>query len=402
MLLSSSLKMRWLTKMLPRVSRADQSTAKPLSPMRDLIETAETIFTGATPTLRQIGMLRRKLIKCSLADLGYTQDSLKSSMLKPHEWHELHLNSLPPHVIPVHSTSRYHVVAFVLPLHSCLELHDHIGMLVLSSLMLGCAHLTAYHLIKPLSQDLTGMDKDNLVKSECPYPIKRNYAVLRESEMVAGDSEMVERCESTEIDHVDLLEGYGKETQYAKCASNLFLCERVFDGPIQHGEDDMTFEHEGLDAHEGADLRETELYAGAGTERAVPSNPPLNNGRNERSRAAMSDGEHHKIRLQTDVDTAAMEETFCYKRIAEEVLYGRRSAIIFPSVCNIHEIRSTDELTVMLDILSPPYGQERECWYFRVKTPESRMADTELRILERCEYGGPDYFHELPFLGQLG
>eukprot|EP00922_Rhytidocystis_sp_ex-Travisia-forbesii_P047584 GHVS01070892.1.p1 GENE.GHVS01070892.1~~GHVS01070892.1.p1 ORF type:complete len:358 (+),score=21.82 GHVS01070892.1:77-1075(+) len=331
--------------------------------MKDLIETSDTIFTGSTPTLRQIGILRQKLNKCSLADLGYTQDSLKSAMLKPHEWRELHFNSMPPHVIPVHSAGGYHIVAFVLPHQSGLELHDHIGMLVIGSVLLGCAKFTTYHVQRPLdelSDAYTVVNEDRLDKSDLLDPIEQNDALRRKNEMATyliEESTLSNRSnsvlnETMEIDPVGLLDGYGKESHDAKCFGNLFLCEKVFDGSIK--------------------------LEGATSEAEDRSNLP-----------------------KTGVATTAIGRSSYYKRLAEEALYGRRSAIILPSICNIHEIRSTDELTVMLDILSPPYGPKRECRYFRVINTDNITGDPELRVLERCEYGGPDYFHELPFLGEF-
>eukprot|EP00922_Rhytidocystis_sp_ex-Travisia-forbesii_P047585 GHVS01070893.1.p1 GENE.GHVS01070893.1~~GHVS01070893.1.p1 ORF type:complete len:397 (+),score=22.38 GHVS01070893.1:77-1192(+) len=370
--------------------------------MKDLIETSDTIFTGSTPTLRQIGILRQKLNKCSLADLGYTQDSLKSAMLKPYEWREFHLNSMPPHVIPVHSTSGYHVVAFVLPHQSCLGLHDHSGMLVLSSVLMGGAHVTTYHLRSPLndlSDSSTCVDEAHLTKHESTCAIKRNYAVLREKEMITfkktsasssrHNSDLNEDAE-TEIDAVDLLNGYGKEPQDTKLSGNLFLCEKVFDG-------DIVLTKEEFYAEKEPDLAESERPAGTGIERDITFDADATGGSpNETIRSAMTEGKHHR-----NLPNTSMGRTFCYKRMAQESFYDRRSAIVLPSICNIHEIRSTDELTVMLDILSPPYGPKRECRYFRVINTDNITGDPELRVLERCEYGGPDYFHELPFLGEF-
>eukprot|EP00920_Eleutheroschizon_duboscqi_P020590 GHVT01048706.1.p1 GENE.GHVT01048706.1~~GHVT01048706.1.p1 ORF type:complete len:457 (+),score=57.06 GHVT01048706.1:931-2301(+) len=109
--------------------------------------TPRTCRLPNTPTYTQIQEIRGMLENLCLADLGYTPASLDYAMTHDRAAWRKNVPDLPVHVIPIMETAFFDVVAFVMPPGSRFEMHDHMGMVVLSKLITGRLRMSAVTLV---------------------------------------------------------------------------------------------------------------------------------------------------------------------------------------------------------------------------------------------------------------
>eukprot|EP00921_Rhytidocystis_pertsovi_P002552 GHVQ01004421.1.p1 GENE.GHVQ01004421.1~~GHVQ01004421.1.p1 ORF type:complete len:375 (+),score=39.90 GHVQ01004421.1:430-1554(+) len=299
---------------------------------RVLAATAQTFGEGRKPNWDEVVKLRELVNHCSLSDIGYSREGLLKALLSSVDCKKLGLQQMPPHVIPIQSTDRYNVVVFVLPKNCGLDLHDHPGMLVLGKVLTGSVDVTAYHLVDNIKRK---GDKDSNTAGD----VKRSSQDVRGSAN-SGSQKKLSSDSST-------ISGRGEE-----------ILGRHLDVISKS-----------LESYGRVRCRcpDCDVTGSAGVYRALK----VFEG-NISDPASVCDSEYSDV---------------------VEALFAESTAVVLPDFANVHSLKSTDEVTAMLDILTPPYGSPecRECRYFRSVNG----------TLEVVEDGGPEYFQDLPCLREF-